>query len=266
MMRITFRGTGDSMGVPRVYCSCAVCEEARSTGINRRLRSLVQLDELGASPAGVADETVWIDCGPDWGRQMEAAGLRFVRRILITHAHFDHIGGLVEWADACRWLNVKGEAFAAAEVISDINARFPWLQRQIDFHAIDGGAMRIGSWDLTSWRINHGKNGYAYAFRFDHALEKRSWAYCSDAIGLTDEQQQPLHGLDLLVLGTSFYKEPFAYETRSVYDVTEALELIQLWRPKHTIFTHMSHDIDLNIEYGLPADVQFARTALEAKV
>lgn len=36
---VTFWGTGDSMGVPRVYCACQVCEEARKEGVNRRYRS-----------------------------------------------------------------------------------------------------------------------------------------------------------------------------------------------------------------------------------
>lgn len=258
MMRITFRGNGDSMGVPRVYCDCAVCEEARSTGRNRRLRSLVQLDdpEFG---------TMMIDCGPDWGKQMEAAGLRFVNRILLTHAHFDHIGGLVEWADACRWLSTQGEAFAPSEVIAEVLARFPWLQKQITFIAIDEPAL-FGQWEVSGWRVNHGKNGYSYAYRFEHRQSGTAWAYCSDAIGLTSEQQQPLFGLDLLVLGTSFYKENFDYETRSVYDVTEALVLIEEWRPKKVLFTHMSHDIDLRTQYSLPAHAAFAETGLEISI
>ena len=123
---LTFLGTGDSMGVPRVYCNCAVCEESRILGRNRRLRSLAQI--CGLEDGSDPDDVTLIDCGPDWGRQMEAAGRRTIRRILITHAHFDHIGGLVEWADACRWLKQKGTAYAPAEVIRDIAERFPWCR------------------------------------------------------------------------------------------------------------------------------------------
>ena len=69
---LTFLGTGDPMGVPRVYCDCAVCEESRSSGRNRRLRSLVQI--CGMEDGGDPDDVTLIHCGPDWGRQMEAAG------------------------------------------------------------------------------------------------------------------------------------------------------------------------------------------------
>lgn len=258
MTELIFRGTGDSMSVPRVYCDCTVCEEARTSGENRRFRSSLQIND---SEAG----TVWIDCGSDWAKQMEAAALRTVDVMLITHAHFDHIGGLVEWADACRWLKKKGKAYAPSEVIKEILDRFPWLSNQIDFLSFDQ-PVTIGKWHAFSWRVNHGKNGYAYAFGFQHMDSGYKWAYCSDSIGLTEEQQKPLYDLDLLVLGTSFYEEPYAYETRSVYDVREAIELTKQWAPKQTLLTHMSHDIDLRKAYDIPKSMGFARTGMKITV
>ncbi|WP_424768890.1 MBL fold metallo-hydrolase [Paenibacillus sp. sgz302251] len=252
MTKLIFRGTGDSMGVPRVYCNCEVCAEARESGINRRLRSSMQIEDPVAG-------SLWIDCGPDWGKQMEAASLRSVDTLLVTHAHFDHIGGLVEWADACRWQKKKGTAIAPSEVIEEILARFPWLGKQIDFQSFDQ-PVTLGNWLARSWRVNHGKNGYAYAFRFENESNGYKWVYCSDAIGLTEKQQEPLYGLDLLVLGTSFYEEPFEYPTRSVYDVVEAIELTKKWGAKRTLLTHMSHDIDLRSSYALPPNMQFALT------
>jgi phosphoribosyl 1,2-cyclic phosphate phosphodiesterase len=253
-MKITFWGTGDAMGVPRVYCSCSVCEEARTSGENRRFRSLVQLDDE-------AFGTMLIDCGPDWRSGMEAAGLRDVGTLLITHAHFDHIAGLPEYADLCRWLGRKGKAYAMPEVIDEILVRFPWLRSQIEFIPI-AGQLSFGGWETHCWKVNHGKNGYAYAFRFSHAATGRTFAYCSDSIALQGEELEPLRGLDLLILGTSFYEEPYPFETRSVYDVREGLRLIEEMRPGRTFFTHMSHDIDVARDYGFPAGTAFARTGM----
>ena len=72
-----------------------------------------------------------------------------------------------------------------------------------------------------------------------------------------------MFGLDLLVLGTSFYHETAEFTTRSVYDVKEALELLNEIRPTRTVFTHLSHDIDLRRDYGLPEGVEFAVTGMQ---
>lgn len=252
MDQLVFIGTGDAMGVPRVYCDCEVCGEARSFGSNRRFRSSVSVEG--------AEGGFLIDCGPDWRSGMERRGQRFVEQILVTHAHFDHIGGLPEWADACRWLGRRGQLFAPQEVLDTIVQQYPWLGGNLDLHAVDENGVVLAGWKIRGWKVFHGKNGFSYAYR----LEKHgyAWAYCSDSIALPAEQKRPLHGLDLLVLGTSFYHEEAEFATRSVYDVTEALELLDEVRPKRTVFTHMSHDIDLRRNYGLPAGVEFATTGM----
>ncbi|MFD0711679.1 MBL fold metallo-hydrolase [Paenibacillus sp. GCM10027626] len=255
---VTFWGTGDSMGVPRVYCDCAVCTEARRGGSNRRTRSLVHLSDPSYG-------TMLIDCGPDWRSQMEAANMRHIDKMLLTHAHFDHIAGLAEWADSCRWLNRRGEAYAKAEVIAEIVNRFPWLERNIAFKPIDE-PFNLGAWKITCWKVNHGKNGISFAFRFDHEAAGKAWVYCPDAINLTPEQLAPMHDLQLLILGASFYQEPYPMETRSVYDVTEACELFGKLQPERMLLTHMSHDIDIRRDYSLPAAVSFAKAGLQVVV
>lgn len=253
-MRITLLGNGDSMGTPRVYCDCEVCEEARATGANRRYRSSAWLEADGQPP-------LLLDCGPDFRAQMERLGIRRVTQALITHAHVDHIAGLTDWADGCRWLGEKGRMFAPQEVLDVIGQRYPWIGGQLASVANDAG-MEYGTWRITTWKVNHGKNGYSYAYRFDDRASGRAWAYCSDAIAMTEAQLAPLAGLDLLVLGTSFVEEPYPMETRSVYDMREGTALVARLKPAKAVFTHLSHDVDARRDYGLPANVTVAEAGM----
>ncbi len=257
-MRITFLGTGDSMGTPRVYCDCNVCMEARTTGFNRRLRSSIWIEEEGQQP-------LLLDCGPDWLAQMEGNGTRHVTQALLTHAHFDHIGGLTEWADACRWKEENGTAYAPREVLNEIRQRFPWIERHVAMVDNDNG-MNYGKWRITPWKVNHGKNGFSYAYRFSKEEEGLNWVYCSDAINLTEQQKAPLADLSLLVLGTSFTEEPFPMDTRSVYDLKEGILLSEEMKPHSVIFTHLSHDVDVLRDYRLPKHAKLARTGMTINI
>lgn len=254
-LEIHILGTGDSMGVPRVYCGCPVCEEARIGGINRRFRSSVLLQSDG--------EELLIDCGPDWRHQMEMLGKRTTGDLLITHAHFDHIGGLPELADLCRWTGSVCRIWAPSEVLATIRRQFPWLEGNLRMAEIDGGGELLG-WRIRPFKVCHGKNGFSYAYRFER--EGTAWVYCPDSINLQEGEKALMRGLRLLILGTSFYKEEAEFHTRSVYDMVEALELIHDIRPEEVWFTHMSHDVDLRMGYPLPDEVRLARTGSRIRI
>lgn len=255
---LQFLGTGDAMGVPRVYCDCEICTEARRTGVNRRYRSSVLLR---------TDEgDLLIDCGPDWRVQTEALHMRGMERALITHAHFDHIGGLPEWVDACRWTGNTGSIFAPQEVLAIINGQYPWLTNHMKYIALESlqsqeGTLCFGGWRITWCKVCHGKNGYSYAYRFTR--DAFSFAYCSDAIDLKSEQKEFLMDLNLLILGTSFYYEEAEFASRSVYDMVEAAQLVEELGAEQVIYTHMGHGVDLNYPYPLPENVKLAITGMQ---
>ena len=83
MMQLTFLGTGTSTGVPQVGCDCEVCRSVDPR--DNRLRASALLRTEGGN--------ILIDCGPDFREQMLRAGAPKIDAVLITHSHYDHVGG-----------------------------------------------------------------------------------------------------------------------------------------------------------------------------
>jgi phosphoribosyl 1,2-cyclic phosphate phosphodiesterase len=188
---------------------------------------------------------------------------RVMEKVLVTHAHHDHVAGLPEWADSCRWTGRKGIVYTPAEVARTINNQYPWLDRHLTFVNNDEGCS-FGEWQISPWKVCHGKNGFSYAYIFEKPAYR--FAYCSDAISLTEAQKEPLKRLDLLILGTNYYKENAEPSSRSVYDMIEAIELIEELLPKRVFFTHLSHGVDRNEPYELPAHVRLAHHGLRVEL
>ena len=86
--RLTFLGTGTSMGVPTLGCDCAVCTSPDPH--DRRLRPSLLLQW----PHGGRERVVLIDTGPDFREQALRNHLTRVDAVFYTHAHADHIFGL----------------------------------------------------------------------------------------------------------------------------------------------------------------------------
>ena len=81
---LTVLGSGTSMGVPTVGCTCAVCTS--SDPHDRRLRPSIMVQWDG--------HTVLIDTSPDFREQAIREQIRRIDAVLYTHGHADHILGL----------------------------------------------------------------------------------------------------------------------------------------------------------------------------
>ena len=83
-MKLTFLGTGTSCGVPVIGCQCDVCQSTDPRDKRTRCSVLVESDTT----------RLLIDCGPDFRTQILPQPFRKIDGILITHSHYDHMGGM----------------------------------------------------------------------------------------------------------------------------------------------------------------------------
>ena len=114
-MRITLLGTGDTIGTPKVGCSCATCEYARMTG-QERLRTSVLLEVEG--------NHLLIDTSPDLRIQLLRAQSPHIDAVLWTHGHYDHFVGFNEFYRVQKF----PPAFAAPPVMDYIRQQLHFLR------------------------------------------------------------------------------------------------------------------------------------------
>ena len=91
-MRVTFLGTGTSVGVPVMTCDCAVCTS--SDARNDRLRAGLLLEWSVDGDAGLV--RILVDTTTDLRQQALRARIDRVDAVIYTHHHADHVLGLDE--------------------------------------------------------------------------------------------------------------------------------------------------------------------------
>jgi phosphoribosyl 1,2-cyclic phosphate phosphodiesterase len=250
-MRITFLGTGTSVGVPTLGCECETClsDDPR----DKRLRTSVLIEHAGYH--------LLIDASTDFRQQALGVGLKKLDAILFTHAHADHCFGL----DDARPLMFRHGAipvYATDETWQGLRRVYAYAFEPAQYPGVPRIIPRVieGDFDLFSLRVAplvvmHG--GLAVtAFRLG------GFAYVTDCNLIPDETCDRLRDLDVLVIDALRFKK---HPTHMTLD--QALGYIERLRPQRALLTHISHDIrHAPTSAHLPAGVEIAYDGLTVEV
>ncbi|MBA3533962.1 MAG: MBL fold metallo-hydrolase [Ardenticatenales bacterium] len=236
---LLFLGTSDSKGVPRLGCECALCQSVRPSARDFRTRASLLLQ--------ATEGTILIDTPPEVRLRLAAEHRPAPDALFMTHPHDDHILGFSDVVRSARTMQRPLPIFAPAEVFTGLRDRFGYLwesptwSQEAELTVLEG-AIEVAGWRLEAIRVHHGRNGWAYGY----LMERSGWraGYFSDALHVSDEVLGRWQGLDLLILGANFWKEEAPLETRSVYDVQEAITVAQGASVRQLILTHLSHKIE----------------------
>ncbi len=250
-MKVTFLGTGTSTGVPELLCNCEVCRSRDPR--DRRSRCSVWIE--------VGEKHLLIDCGPDFYYQALAHIHTLMDAVLITHEHYDHVGGLDDLRPFCFRKDLP--IYAEANVCEAIRTRLPYVFREENRYpgvpnfylvAIGEEPFRAAEIPVQPIRVMHGRLpilGYRIG----------DFAYITDMKSLPEPEYEKLQGLDVLVVNA--LRRDSRHPSHQGLDM--ALEEIERLRPRRAYLTHLSHRMGLHaeVEKLLPPHVHLAYDGLE---
>ena len=250
-MKLRILGSGTSTGVPEIGCKCPVCTSSDKRDNRLRTSALVYTD----------DARILIDCGPDFrGQVLRASFFEPIDGVLVTHEHYDHVGGLDDLRPYCRFNEIP--VYANAYTAGHLRARMPYCfvdkvypgVPRIYLQEVEAGIpFFINRTEILPLEVMHGKLpilGYRIGGRL---------GYVTDMLTMPEASYACLQGLDVLVINALRVKPHPTHQC-----IEEAIEAASRIGAKETYFIHMSHHAGLHAEISLklPSHMHFAYDGL----
>lgn len=253
-IKVTFLGTGTSIGVPVVACNCTVCKSKDLR--DKRFRTSVMLT--------INDRNIVIDCGPDFRIQMLRHNVEDLDAIVFTHGHRDHIAGLDDIRAFNYILNKNIDVYGSAEVLEAIRVEFPYIFTETRFfgapqlvtHCIENESFKVNDIKFTPIEVLHNKLS-VFGFRIG------DFTYITDASFIADDELNKAIGSEILVINALRNSKHVSH-----FSLSEALEVIAKVKPDKAYLTHISHFLGLHeeVEKKLPQNVFLAYDSLVVEI
>ncbi len=255
---VVFLGTGTSVGVPALGCTCDVCssEDPR----NQRTRCAIAIE----LPQGV----LLVDTPPDLRTQLLRERIPLVHAVLFTHEHADHLFGLDDLRLFPFRLGTPVPLYCDVNVESRIRKAFdyafserpethPGAKPKLEFRTIDPDATFTAlSTEITPIPMMHGPHFEVLGFRIGN------FAYCTDTNHIPDSSIERLQGVETLVVG-ALRRKPHPTH----FNVDQAIEAARKIGARRTYLTHVSHDLDFEATHRwLPDGVSLAFDGLRVPI
>jgi phosphoribosyl 1,2-cyclic phosphate phosphodiesterase len=213
----------------------------------------------------VNERTYVFDTGPDFRQQMLREAPDNVDAVIFTHEHKDHIAGL----DDIRPFNFRSGAaldiYATEAVQTALRREYHYVFSdykypgipEINVHTIQPQKdFDIHGTVFTPVQVLHHKMP-VLGFRIGDL------AYLTDLNYIAPEEMEKLKGLDVLVLDALRKEKHISH-----LSLSEAIEMVEILKPKRAYFTHISHLLGAHeeVQRELPPNVYLAYDGLRVGI
>lgn len=236
-LHITLLGTGTSVGVPVLTCTCETCTSSNPK--DKRLRTAVWIRVNGLS--------ILVDCGPDFRQQAHQYNIDKIDALLITHHHSDHVCGLDDLRPYFFWNPAEMPCYTNLESVQALTRMFPYIFEDRNYPGVAPLHLQAvhqpfnvngrypenegASIEVIPIPIYHGKM-LIFGFRIGN------FAYLTDVNHIPETSFDLLQGVQVLVLD-ALRQEPH----HSHFSIPEAIAIAKRIGAKETYFTHITHSI-----------------------
>jgi len=231
--KLIILGCGSSIGVPRIDGYWGKCKKTKKN-IRSRCSALVVK----------GSNSILIDASPDIKKQFLTNKIKDISSILITHKHADQTAGLFELRPFFWKYGKKINLYTDITTTKFLKMSQNYLfNKTVDYPPIFKANIINSSFSLGKAKskiifkpitIRHGKiSSLGYVFN--------KTAYISDCNDLSIVNLDVLKNLNYLIIDClKFDKHP------SHFNVSEALHVSNMLKPKKTILTNLHYDLDYN--------------------
>ena len=248
-VHVTVLGTGTSKGIPEIGCACRVCTSPYAKDKRTRCSALVR----------TMGQTILVDPSPDFRQQIIKADVHHIDAVLITHAHYDHVGGIDDLRPFCTERDIPVYVNKEADRMLRKHYEYCFMENpypgvpKFDMHVVGDGPFIINGVKIVPVNVMHGPTPIL-GFRIG------DFAYITDAKTIEPSEIRKLEGVKAIVVNALRDRDHFSH-----FALGESLEFLKEVNPEVAYLTHFNHEIGRHHELDnrLPSNIHPAYDGLQ---